>query len=540
MYFGMNKICVCSMLLAIIVLMCSSALACGGFFCEILPINQAGEQIVFRQDGEQVTAMVQIQYAGSAENFAWVLPVPDTPMLSLGSDQIFRELELASRPQFNLTRLGERCPMPIQSSGGVDNGGRGDIGLPGSGDIVIEQTLEVGPFDAQIISSENPDALAQWLFDNSFDLGEQGAALLKPYTDAEMKFVVLKLQSNQSVGDIQPLILKYQSDKPMIPIRLTAIAAQSNMGILVWLLGDSRAVPENYLHVIPNYTRLNWYFGTTAAYASYQNLITDAMNEAGGQGFATDYAGLLPGLAEQLTKPADILGPLNTLLPQDAAIYIRAVWRALNNNSIIRTTLQAALPLPAGSDDSIYTDLELLRLLYSSEMLDTARDTLVNTIQTRIREPLNNALDILDDDLYITRLYTTLSADEMSVDPVFVFNPDMPSQDLTRNATLAMACRNGQTDWNLTLGEGTGRAGEEVLRGQGDPPTVAGVPAVAQEASWQIAQTFASGSPSIKTQRQFDVSSVDNRTDSSGGGALAYLALFYLAGLHLLCWRHRR
>ena len=97
--------------------------------------------------------------------------------------------------------------------------------------------------------------------------------------------------------------MNYESDQPMIPIRLTAVAALPDMGVLVWLLGSARAVPLNYLHVTPNYTRLNWYAGTTNAYASYQTLITAAMDEAGGQGFATDYAG----------RGLDLLGALPTV-----------------------------------------------------------------------------------------------------------------------------------------------------------------------------------------------------------------------------------
>ena len=38
-------------------------------------------------------------------------------------------------------------------------------------------------------------------------------------------FLALKLQSGKAVGDIQPLVVEYESDKPMIPIELTGVAA---------------------------------------------------------------------------------------------------------------------------------------------------------------------------------------------------------------------------------------------------------------------------------------------------------------------------
>lgn len=72
--------------------------ACGGFFCQSVPINQAAEQIIFRQDGDDITAVVLIQYAGEAEDFSWVVPVPGIPELSTGSDVLFQSLEIATRP----------------------------------------------------------------------------------------------------------------------------------------------------------------------------------------------------------------------------------------------------------------------------------------------------------------------------------------------------------------------------------------------------------------------------------------------------------
>lgn len=97
--------------------------ACGGFFCQTTPINQAGEQIVFRQEGNEITAMVRILYSGSAEEFSWVVPVPNTPEISLGSDITFTQLEFATRPQFFLERRGEQCEEFVPNFGGTADSG---------------------------------------------------------------------------------------------------------------------------------------------------------------------------------------------------------------------------------------------------------------------------------------------------------------------------------------------------------------------------------------------------------------------------------
>lgn len=68
----------------------SPARSCGGFFCSNLPMNQTAERILLIAADEQVTANVQIQFAGTAEDFAWVLPVPSVPVLSVSHNEIFR------------------------------------------------------------------------------------------------------------------------------------------------------------------------------------------------------------------------------------------------------------------------------------------------------------------------------------------------------------------------------------------------------------------------------------------------------------------
>lgn len=509
-----------------------TALACGGFFCQFLPVNQAGEQILFRQESDQITTMVRILYTGEAENFGWVLPVPGTPELSIGSDTTFIELEQLTRPRFILERTGEACPIAIDDSSGSVIGALEDNNENDS--VTIEQTLTVGPFDAQIISSEDSQALALWLADNNFDLSDRGVELLQPYIDANMKFVVLNLQSDRDVGDIQPIILKYNSEQPVIPLRLTAVAAEDDMGILVWLLGESRAVPDNFLHVTPNYTRLNWYTGSNNAYVSYQNLITAAMDEAGGQGFATDYAGRFENLVDNLTSPQAFTDLLASLELVSAAEFVQALWTGVFDPAV-SGAISSLLPLPDGQSANLYTDAVAIATQFTEQQLTNARSELEDIMQNQLIEPLQNAMDILDDDLYLTRLYTTLSADEMLTDPSFVFNSDLPNQALERNASLQANCTDRGTEWILTLGAGTGRDDVVVIDGRGQPPIT--VPNLDQGASWQIAQTSAQGSPDIKEETDFAVAKVgafeNSESDNGGSGAISW-PLFALLALGLL------
>ena len=507
----------------------TQSFACGGFFCQLVPINQAAEQIVFRQDGDQITAMIQIQFQGNADDFSWVVPVPSTPTFEVGSNTAFTDLELATRPQFNLSRTGQECVFDDIAFEQAPNASTDADGGAGDGDtgVVIEDVQNVGGYVVTLISGDNAESISQWLMDNDYELTAAGEELLAPYVEEQMMFAAVRLQQNRGLGSIQPLILRYQSDKPVVPIRLTAIAALEDMGVLIWLLGDARAVPENYLHVTPNYTRLNWFTGTQNAYGSYQSLITDAMNEAGGQGFATDFAGRFNNLTDSLTTPADIREQLDRLSDSSDVEFL-AFSQNFVNDPIVTDTLTAALPLPVGQTPFAYFDQNFLARNYTVAELSAARTAVTTAIETDVIAPLQLSLNVLDGDRYMTRLFTTLSADEMTVDPAFVFNADMGDQQLDRNANLDVQCIDDRNNWLLTLGEGTGRTDEVVIDTIGPIPFAAA--SVEQEASWRIEETAAFGAPTVINQRDFQVATlgspstgsdgVDDVLRTGGGGAL--------------------
>lgn len=497
-----------------------AAFSCGGFFCQFTPVVQAGEQIVFSQNGNDISALVRIFYQGDAENFSWVVPVPASLELDggvdVGSDTVFSELDLATRPQFILDREGEGCPIDFLTGGGTTGGLAESVADSATGGGVSVEETTVGPFDVQLITSENPDAMATWLEDNEYDLTDRGRDLIEPYVLDGMKFVGLKLRSGQSTGSIQPVILRYQSQKPMIPIRLTAVAAQDDMGVLVWLAGPSRAVPDNYLHVIPNYTRLNWYGGTRSAYSSYQTLITEAMDDAGGQGFATDMAATLDkSILSRLTNADNLQQQLTTLDSTTTDAGFIAGVANLAPSAAFQDELQRALPLPQGERAFIYFDSERLAQVFNAETLANARAGLRDSFQSIEIDPLNASMALLPEGSYLTRLYTTLSADEMTLDPTFDYNTQMGDQAVDRRATLRAACGDNGTEWTLTLGAGTGRNGEVVIDAASDIPFgPIPVEVQAQAATFTVERTAAAVLPDVTSQNDFSV--VEINGGSSG------------------------
>ena len=177
----------------------NDAPACGGFFCAAFPMDQVGEQILFASDGSTITMQVQIQYQGSAADFAWVLPIPAVPELTVGQNEVFRQLGFATRPTFFLQfdEAGE-CGFPFRVLEATTDGG-------GGATVEVASEERVGPYETAVIRADDAAAITEWLLANGYQIGDLGAELLEPYVANGSYFLALRLAADSDVGDLQPI-----------------------------------------------------------------------------------------------------------------------------------------------------------------------------------------------------------------------------------------------------------------------------------------------------------------------------------------------
>ncbi|MCA1554843.1 MAG: DUF2330 domain-containing protein, partial [Chloroflexi bacterium] len=87
-----------------------SAQACGGFFCTNVPVDQAAERIIFAvNDDGTIDAIVQINYTGAPDAFAWVVPVPNPPKVDVATMPMLRELDRLTQPVYIAPSLTSAC-----------------------------------------------------------------------------------------------------------------------------------------------------------------------------------------------------------------------------------------------------------------------------------------------------------------------------------------------------------------------------------------------------------------------------------------------
>ncbi|MEM6958015.1 MAG: DUF2330 domain-containing protein [Myxococcota bacterium] len=480
------------------------AQACGGFFCNnSLPVNQAAERILFAQNADgTTTAVIQIQYEGPSENFAWMLPVQGNPEVGVSSDLVFTLLQQATNPSYTLNREFEgTCSAGFASTGGgFGCGGDADAASAGGFDagalpppmVEVVNSGSIGPFDFVTISvrrdAEDIATVAtDWLIESGYDVSPLGRDRLVPYLEGGMNLLAFRLTKGADAGEIRPIRLSFGEGLPSIPLRPTAAAATPDMGILVWVLGQARAVPANYRSLELNETLINWFSPGT----NYTDIVTEAANEAGGQGFVTEFAGSSAGFDDVVLPPffeqqfervrqeaeADFRG--DSTLIQDATRIFQlpgtpgafGLDASLGFESGqywegVEQVVLDEVPKPESVREELWRDAPLTyldSLPFTIEGFD--RSAFLDRLEAEVLEPVRATAALFRDSPTLTRLFTTMSPDEMTMDPVFDFNADLPNVDNAHTLTQVIECNSnvsqGAAPWRIVFDDGT------VVRGLG-------------------------------------------------------------------------
>ena len=490
----------------------SNAQACGGLFCNSAqPVTQAGERIVFVRDGATMHMVVQLTYQGPPIDFGWLLPVPPDVQTLVAGQGLFTWLDRNLTPVFTLqTEVDPICAMLAERAreaarNNFDGGstpddefsGGGEGGSDGYDDEPSVQVLareKVGPYDQAVLRADNVEVLRTWLTDNGYQFPAGSEALLQSYIETGSAFLALKLVADADETDVVPLHLSFTSDTPAIPLRPTAVAATPDMGILVHFLAGRRAVPVNYPHVQINETAINW-TGTE----NYADVVSQAIDEAGGQGFVTDAAVLLDPYIR--TVPSD-----EAVAALRAATVLSELPEAefdLSDPAISRVVARH-ITVPEGNDPAVFLACQPCRRSWPVIPMDGS--ALADDLEVAVYGSRRVFNRLSPANRYVTRLFTTMSAAEMTVDPIFDFNLDLPQVPVLRSATRHVSCDSqGNVDFSngvIEVSDGRtvafGEDAPEFIQRQ-DGLTVRGEDTTAAAV---VERMFAAGQPEVIDDRR--------------------------------------
>jgi MYXO-CTERM domain-containing protein len=441
----------------------SEAEACGGTFCDngqqAMPVDQTGENIIFVMDGDHVEAHIQIQYDPDtpAERFAWIVPLTAVPDFEVGSQQLFNNTLAGTVPAYGFNTWNEPCGGSGGEDGWCDGdggeGGSGDDGakfdLAGDGDgdgpDVIKQET-VGAFEITVLQGGTAEEVMQWLGDNGYQQDPAAEPILADYLAEGHLFAAFKLTNGAETEEIHPIMIRYQGMEPCVPIRLTQIAAVDDMDIRVFFFGDHRAAPTNYRHIEINQTTLDW----VNLADNYKDVVTQAIDSdmADGHAFVTEYAGDSTVISQggilgtqwnaSAFVDAEAVNVFNLLADQGFVEWCdqdACEWQ----HALIESLVHKYVPVPDGIDEGdFYSCLECYEGLIDLDAWDG--QAFADDMQTRIVDPALHAVEVLDTWPTVTRMYTTMSPHEMTSDPFFHQNPDLPEVMLPPQAQRANYC----------------------------------------------------------------------------------------------------
>jgi hypothetical protein len=429
--------------------------ACGGTFCDAgptaMPVEQTGETILFVLDEGTVEAHIQIQYdpETEAERFAWVIPVMALPEFAVGSQPLFDRMLAQSSPSYGSASWREECWDPATPDGGdecneppagEDGGGlKLDAGAGGDGPEVVDRRT-VGAFEVTVLDGGTAESVAQWLTDNGYQMDDAATPILGEYLAGDFMFVAVKLATDAEAADVHPIVLRIPGDEPCVPIKLTRIAAQEDLRLRVLFLARSRVVPDNYAHVVLNDVRLDW---ITQA-ANYDAIVTQAVDGGGSRAWVTEYAGPsdvvdTTGLVgEQWNATAfvglDAAAAIDELQRQGLRDY-EGAWSEPRHPLVEGLLREFSSPPDNVDPEAFHACPTCDPAALAAATFDDLAFALA--LQERVIDPAAHAEELFATWESLTRMYTTISPEEMLIDPTFVENHD--AQTATRLQHMGLA-----------------------------------------------------------------------------------------------------
>jgi hypothetical protein len=491
--------------------------ACGGTFCDgggpaVMPVDQTGESILFWIDHSgaepHTEAHIQIQYEGEAQDFAWIIPVTQVPEVLVGNQALFDNLLSATVPIFTLTTTTQACdgdtPVGLCAS---DRGSFNEIDLAGDDEIgddigdldgdadggpeILDRGL-AGAFEYVVLTGDTVQEIVDWLEMAGYAQDDDAPPILQEYLDDEFVFVAVKLRGGVDVEEIHPLAIRYPGIEPCIPIKLTRIAAVDDMAIRAFFLGESRAAPQNWPHVILNPVAFDW-LNTGSNYLAVVSL---ALDEVGGRAFVTEYAG-----TDEVVSTANVDSPawdpsafetiepiavVDTLTSQGLGRQCDEFGECNYPHPQVEPLLEKYLPVPDGMDP-----YEFWGCLSCYEgLIDPVAWSgtgFAADFAERISTPGEHAISMLESSAYLTRLLTLISPHEMIEDPTFHEADSLPPVDRSFGAARTIACEGN--DW-IDLPDGRRVA----LTDNGQYPNIDGMPYAEQ-----VELIPAMGPPQVET-----------------------------------------
>jgi Uncharacterized protein conserved in bacteria (DUF2330) len=246
-------------------------------------VNIPDQRALIRYTNGVERLVIETRFTGEGTNFAWVVPLPNQPVIEAATTGLFPTLQYLFKPtiihhvrnyygwilfvisvllvlRWMVERLGSTVvftsvfvvlfllvmavlllPALAKSKAG------GTSESPDTSVSILDRQM-VGVFETTTIASRDPRALQSWLRENGFVVTTNSEAVIESYVKDGWVFVAAKVLRNQSerqTSTPHPLSFTFKTDKPVYPMRLTGVD-NGPLQVELYVFGERRAFAPHF------------------------------------------------------------------------------------------------------------------------------------------------------------------------------------------------------------------------------------------------------------------------------------------------------
>ncbi len=275
------------------------ALYVGG--AEAKVTNNTTQIVVMREKRRTVLAILP-DYQGPKDPFAMLIPVPievTRENIKVLPRSMFERIDMLAAPRLVEYWEMDPCGAGTEAAALVDagSGGNATKGFGGTqGGGKSEPHFTVGEYDVNVLTAKETAALDSWLRANKLTLPANAEAYLKPYIEAGMKLVAVKIDAKklvfnkEGIAIASPLRIVYDTDRFTIPLRVGLGSSPGVQEVIISVLArHQRYEAANYPNAfVP--TNIDVVEGAKAQPHNMYTAMFDATVARTPRAFVTEYA----------------------------------------------------------------------------------------------------------------------------------------------------------------------------------------------------------------------------------------------------------
>lgn len=191
--------------------------------------DQLNFVVIDREEG-RVRLIPNIRLEGAAQDFALVVPTPSFPEMAPVEGDIWNDAAALTAPV--AVRDGSNGFLHCQRTTLTPDVAETHVDDSG---VTVEDERTIGAFLATILSSDDPNALVDWLNQHGFQMSDTAADLFAPYVSRGWYFTAMKLDTTDPANQlpangweavVKPVLFTFAAARFEVPLPLLSINAR--------------------------------------------------------------------------------------------------------------------------------------------------------------------------------------------------------------------------------------------------------------------------------------------------------------------------